>query len=148
MILACHTEFDLMAEYDPVRGGFEVFSRRVNPQRVPRQLSGLFDRISQNLVLLFRHVGILFLDIGGLRLTMSDHAVHLDHLGGLRVLRILANGKIVFELPYDAPIIDPPLSQDPTPFVDEEDFDFALFLRNLSQDPARQARIFGPDPLP
>jgi len=55
---------------------------------------------------------------------------------------------MILELTYDPPIIDPPLSEDPTAFVEEEHFDFGLFLANLSRDQSRQARMYaGPSML-
>ncbi len=33
------------------------------------------------------------------------------------------------------------IKDDPTPFVDEEDFDFGLFLSNVAKDESRQRRL-------
>lgn len=43
---------------------------------------------------------------------------------------------------YDLPPLDPPLSSDPTPGVEEEHFDFGLLLANVSGDPARIERMY------
>ena len=43
---------------------------------------------------------------------------------------------------YQRPALDPPLKYDPTPFVEEEDFDFCLFVYNVANDPGRKARIY------
>lgn len=49
---------------------------------------------------------------------------------------------LLFACTYQRPTIDPPLKYDPTPFVDEEDFDFCLFVYNVANDPGRKARIY------
>jgi hypothetical protein len=142
MILKRHTVFDTMGDFDPVTGTLTMFSRAASPERVPSQLSGLFDEIGGKLVLLFRLNGILYLQIGHQRMAMDDHTIELQSANGYRILRFLSGRRVAFELRYDRPIIDPPLSEDPTPFVEEEHFDFGLSLANLSRDRGRQARMF------
>ena len=44
---------------------------------------------------------------------------------------------------YAPPVIDPPLAIDPTPFVEEEHFDFGLFVYNVLTEPGRRDRIMG-----
>jgi hypothetical protein len=55
------------------------------------------------------------------------------------VFRLLDGERLLFCLEYTAPRIDPPLQFDPTAFVEEEDFDFALFLHNVLASPGRRA---------
>jgi hypothetical protein len=142
MILKRHTVFDTMGDFDPVTGALTLFSRAANPERVPGQLSGLFDEVGGKLVLLFRLDGILYLQVGDQRMAMDDHTIELQSANGYRILRVLSGRRVAFELTYDPPIISPPLSDDPTPFVEEEHFDFGLSLANLSRDRGRQARMF------
>jgi hypothetical protein len=73
---------------------------------------------------------------------MSDHTVKLLSPGDRRILRVRSATKTVLEITYDAPVIDPPLSEDMTPMVEEEDFDFGLFLANVSRDRGRQDRLY------
>ncbi|WP_344171777.1 hypothetical protein [Pilimelia columellifera] len=40
----------------------------------------------------------------------------------------------------------PMFEGDPTPFVELEDFEFGVFLRNLLGDPERMERIFRAEP--
>jgi hypothetical protein len=49
---------------------------------------------------------------------------------------------LLFAWTYQRPLIDPPLKYDPTPFIEEEDFDFCLFVYNVANNPGRKARIY------
>ena len=142
MILDCYTDSYTMGYYDPVTGTLTTFSRKEEPGRARGQSSGLFDHLGEKLVLLFRLDNVLYLQVEGQRMPMADHAIEVRSVNGRQVLRVLSNSKVVLELTYDPPIIDPPLSEDPTPFVEEEHFDFGLFLANLSKDQNRQDRIY------
>lgn len=142
MILKRYTVCDCMGDFDPVAGRLTTFSRKAEPGRVPNQISGLFDHLGGRLVLLFRLDGVLYLQVESQRIPMAHHAIELGSTKGRRVLRVLSGRRAVLELTYDPPIIDPPLSEDPTAFVEEEHFDFGLFLANLSRDQGRQARMF------
>jgi hypothetical protein len=143
MILKRHTVFDTLADYDPATGTFVTFSRAREPGRASSRVTGAFDFLGEKRVLLFWLAGVLYLQVEGQRMTMADHTIELQTVGGRRVLRVLSGTSVVLELTYDPPIIDPPLSEDPTPGVEEEHFDFGLFLANLSQDRGRQARVYG-----
>jgi hypothetical protein len=142
MILNRHTVFDTLADFDPTTGAFATFSRAGEPGRASGLVSGAFEYLGGRRVLLFRVAGVLYLQVEGQRMTIADHTIELRSVGGCRVLRVLSDTTVVLELPYDPPIIDPPLSEDPTPFVEEEHFDFGLFLANLSRDRGRQGRVY------
>lgn len=143
-----------MGDYDPVTGTLTTFSRDAEPGRVPSmpsgdfdfvggKLSGHFDYPEGRLVLLFRLSGVLYLQVEGQRMPMSDHTIERRSVDGQRVLRVVSDSGVVLELTYDPPIFDPPLSEDPTAYDgSEEDFEFGLFLANLSTDQSRQARIY------
>src|SRR5215212_4228136 len=126
MILKRHAVFDTLADFDPATGTFVAFSRVGEAPRASGQVSGAFDYLGGKRVLLFRLAGVLYLQIESQRIMMADHVIELRSADGRRVLRVLSNATVAHELPYDPPIIDPPLSEDPTPFVEEEHFDFAL----------------------
>jgi hypothetical protein len=143
MILKRHTVFDTLAEFDPGLGTFSTFSRAGEPGRAAVQLSGAFDYLGDKCVLLFRLAGVLYVQVDNQPITLADHTIEVRSIDGHRVLRVLSDGEAVTELTYDPPIIEPPLSEDPTPFVEEEHFDFGLFLAHLSEDRGRQARVYG-----
>ena len=142
MLLQSHRSFDTIGDYDPTTGRFDTFSRRAEPNRVTGQLSGAFDHIGGKRVLLYRLADSLYLEIDGQRLPLEKHVVEVRPVNGRRLLRVLSAGRVVAELTYDLPPLDPPLSVDPTAFAEEEDFDFGLFLHNVSHDPSRQMRMY------
>lgn len=143
MLLLSHRSFDTVADYDPATGTITTFSRKTEPGRVSsRQGAGVFDNLGGRRVLLYRLAGVLYLQVDDQRITMEGLAVEVHSAKGDRVLRVLADGAIVFELTYRPTHLDPPLSDDPTAFVEEEDFDFGVFLANVSRDRGRQARMY------
>ena len=62
--------------------------------------------------------------------------------GDFNVLTLVRNGAVHFRWVYKPPIIEPPLDMDPTPFVEEEDFDFGVFVYNVIKDTGRTDRIY------
>lgn len=142
MFLQSHRAFDTVADYDPETGHFETFSRRIEPNRLAVQPSGAFDFIAGKLVLLYRLGDALYLDIDGRRLRLDTHVIEVRPVNGRRVFRVSSAGQPVAELAYDAPPLDRPLSTDRTPFIEEEHFDFGLFLHNVSRDASRQKRMY------
>lgn len=142
MLLQSHRSFDTVGDYDPMTGRFEIFSRRAEPNRVVGQLCGAFDHLGGKRVLLYRLADNLCLEIDGQKLSLDKHVVEVRSVNGRHLLRVLSDGRIVTELTYDPPQLSPPLSLDPTAFVEEEDFDFGLFLHNVSHDPSRQMRMY------
>jgi hypothetical protein len=142
MLLQSNRSFDTLAEYDPMTGHFETISRRAEPNRVAGQLCGAFDHLGGKRVLLYRLGDILYLEIDGQQLPLDKHVVEVRSVDGRHLLRVLSDGRVVTEWTYDPPQLNPPLSLDPTAFVEEEDYDFGLFLHNVSHDPSRQMRMY------
>ena len=54
---------------------------------------------------------------------------------------IVTRGTQRVQVDYRRPEPWPPIAQDPTAFVDEEQIDFGLFVYRIVQDPARRQRI-------
>jgi len=143
MLLQSHQSFDTVADYDPKTGAFATLSRKAHPARMAaEQCRGVFDDLGGKRVLLYRLAGVLFLDVDGRPTPMQGQVVELYPVNGERILRGLVDGSVAFELRYRPPHLDPPLADDPTAFAEEEDFDFGLFLANVSRDPERQARMY------
>jgi hypothetical protein len=142
MILKRHKIYDRLAEFDPSTGKLDEFSRSADSRRAEGAIMGFYDTLGGTRALLFRLAGVLYLQIGAERVSLADHAIELHNVSPRRLLRVLSRGVKVIEAAYDAPETDPPLSEDPTPCVEEEHFDFGLFLANLSRNRSRQARLF------
>lgn len=71
----------------------------------------------------------------------DDVAAGIRPNGTQNRFSLTRGGETLFEVDYTPPVMDPPLSIDPTPFVEEEDFDIHLHIRNVVNDKARLARL-------
>lgn len=141
MILQRYTVFDEIADFEPDSGSFAVHSRAATLQQGEIRVAGHFDYIGEKCILLFRLGGVLYVQLDQQRLTMADHFVEVRAEAAHRVLRI-SGDHVILEIEYDPPIIDPPLVDDLTPFVEEEHFDFGLFITSVSHDHSRQERLY------
>lgn len=142
MLLQSHTSVDTVAEFDPETGHLDIYSRKAEPARAAGAVCGAFAEIGKKRHVIYRDGDALYLDVCGRRFALGTLDVDIEQNGCRRLLRVSSCGRRIVELWYDAP---PPGSGDrldPTAFAEEEDFDFAIFLRNVSLDRARQARIY------
>lgn len=106
-------------------------------------LAGTFDLLGGTVVILFRFGGSLTLDIGGsIREPLKELTVEWTRGGSYSRLEIWRMDTSLSILEYVVPTLNPPLQLDPTPGVDEEDWDFGLFIFNVSADLARQERLY------
>ncbi len=142
MLLQSHQVFDTIADYNPGTDEFVTFSRRCQPMRMTGPITGSFDHINGRRALLFRLAEILYLQIDSQRLSMEDHIVKLRFENGQRLLEVFTGDRVVLKLICTPPTLDPPLELDLTAFIEEEDFDFGLYLANVSSNRDRQARMY------
>jgi hypothetical protein len=142
MLVQSHQSFDTVADYDPATQTFFAFSRRAEPARLSEPITGAYEILGGKRIVLYRRRNALYLDVDHRTIPLNEHSVDVLSAKSYRLLRISRGGNVVLELKYPAPVLDPPVAEDPTPFVQEEDFDFGLFLRNVSRDTARQSRMY------
>jgi hypothetical protein len=145
IILQSIDDHDQLAEIDEGTG-FVTFFARHGRASVPATGSrGLFSFIDGLLVCAFRHNKELQLRIDDKVFPLDDtmQAQIMRDGRNTFVLRRRSDRSVVTEITYEARNPDPPLDMDPTPFVDEEDFDLFLLVCNLVNDPGRSRRAFG-----
>jgi hypothetical protein len=83
----------------------------------------------------------LYFWFNGAVLRLDDEtSASLRHWEKLHRL-ILTRGTQRVQIDYRRPEPWPPISHDPTAFVDEEQIDFGLFVYRIVQDPGRRQRI-------
>lgn len=145
MLLNSNRVFDTLAEYDPTTRMLVTFSRAAEPERARSHVSGVFDYLGGKRLVLYRAGEDLWLDIDGMPIRIDTIGIKVECRGEERLLRAFSSDHLVFEVGYELPKLDPPIADDPTPFIDEEDFDFGLFLQNIARDKSRQARIYRGD---
>jgi hypothetical protein len=144
MLLQSQDKFDSLAELDVATGAVSWLSRSsVEVARV--EICGHFSTLAGRLIMLYRFEGVLRLRIDDLVFALTDiHGLERTLLPeNMARLTLFEGDAPVFSMTYRRPHIFPPLALDPTPFVEEEHFDFGLFVYNVLNDPGRRARIYG-----
>lgn len=149
MLIMLYRSYGYLAEFNPVSGKIEKrFTRNSSDDMNKMSVFGMYDtldgeRSGGDLAVLFRLDDVLYLDVKSGRYSFRDCRVDLvDFADSRRLCLYDSDNQLAYETTYLEPIIDPPLEFDFTPFVEEEHFDFGQFLRNLSNDVARQHRLF------
>lgn len=142
MILACHDIFDQLAELEPSDLSVRLLSRRHHPE-LTASIVGRFSIINEMMVSLYRMHGVLYFRIADQKFELTeDTSSTLETDGNNRKFRLLQGEKVVVDLSYLTPELEIPLSIDPTPFVEEEHFDFLLFVHNVLIQPGRRNRLW------
>ena len=102
------------------------------------KINGVFDFLNGILVALYAFGGNLFLRIGDdVIQILGDVRVELEQNGFQSKLTVMRDGRALVLLNYPKSASGK-IKDDPTPFVDDEDFDFGLFVKNLVSDPKRR----------
>jgi hypothetical protein len=74
----------------------------------------------------------------------GDISVQYCRVGETHTLQVVSrrDGSALLRLDYTLPLNVVPVGEDPTPFVEDEDFDFGLFIANVVNNPERSAIIY------
>jgi hypothetical protein len=117
--------------------------RSVLGQVDSRVVSGSYCKFEGKLVGVFRANEELYLLLGQRSLPWSSiESVSIEeNPPNNRRLRVLVRGEVL-EVDCRREVLNPPLSDLHEPFVEDEDYDFCLFVRNLASDPERRQRVF------
>jgi len=142
LILESNDRFDDIAELDTATGRITWYSRRKHREIDTTAIDGHIAVVDGYPVCLYRLDGELNLRIGAVTVELMDDASVRLTGEGIRVLSIRRRGVECCKWSYARPVIDPPLSKDTTFGVEEEHFDFGLFVRNVMADPARRERMY------
>jgi hypothetical protein len=146
MILQSHDRYNDIAIFDPESGAFAIYQKSASPLNVTRPIEGHFVEIHGDTVMFYRVQDQLHLRINELDFPLSESMfVHIQTGDTYNTLIILRDNNEIFAWKYHRPRITPPLELDPTPFVDEEDFDFGLYIQNVTIDQNRRNRVYRSD---
>lgn len=143
MILQSQDRFDEIAVLNLSTGETNFVSKSKHPELASQPTSGWYSVVDNVMCRLYRKEGVLFLGVGKQTFKLLDDV-------GSRLIRgqdsstfqLISNGDLLFSFKYNLPKLDVPLKNDPTPFIEEEDFDFLLFVDNVLKDKARRQRIY------
>jgi len=143
MILQSKDEFDEVMELDPITGRQQLLSRKRHPEITGMRPSGGYSIVNGTIVCLYRVDSTLYFRLGEEEFKITDDATSvLVREDGYRLFQLVQNGNLLVNFRYRCPVNEIPLSTDPTPFMDEEDFDFLLFVHNVLAQDERRHRVY------
>jgi hypothetical protein len=141
--LQSQDQFDALAVIDPETGKLAKFSRRALGDSAPARTEGWFADLSGVVAAIYKKGDELFVRVGGTELPLAaDVTAEVSGAASARVLVISKGGNAVVRCRYalDTSIRFP---NDPTPQIEDEDFDFGLFICNVSKATERQMVLLG-----
>jgi len=123
-------------------------SKMLNPKRKAEfDYAGLSQKIGKSRLTIFRHNNRLNLLFGNQLIELNEKIEsELKRIGTDLHLTLKRDGKIVFENKYKQIKSVIPIEEDPTPFVDAEDFDLRILIHNVLTEKERKNRIFEKKP--
>ena len=132
MLIQSRQRFDTVAEFDPRTGAIRP---RLRPAGM--ELSGTdgwFEMLGDSCVVFYREDGRLWLRVDDWLVDLDGAAtVDWRREGDVAVFTVAdPAGEVVLRYPYR-----PPIPDDPTPFVEVEDWDLGLFVANVMGDEER-----------
>ena len=142
VLLQSTDKFDDLAELEPTTGRLTWYSKHQTPALAFRPIRGHVARLDGHTLILYREATMLHLRIDDADFELTDDTYIELVRGNLNVLTVIRRGVVLFSWTYKPPVIEPPLEMDPTPFVEEEHFDFGLFVYNVMRDACRRDRIY------
>jgi hypothetical protein len=136
MLVQYHDRFDVVAEFNPSSGQLRVQSRP--PGLSPAGTEGWFSILAGITVVFYRQTNHLWLRVGERVFDLDGGAsVSWSSAGGVAVFRAEdSSGEVVVR--YRA---GPNLAEDPTPFVEDEDWDLGLYVANVVSDEERSELV-------
>ena len=97
MLLQSHQSFTTLADYDLATNAFTMLLSRPNREE-SQAIVGEFDYLGDQVALLFRAAGELYLQIGNQRFRMDRVTVKLESTAKGRLLRVSVDGKSALEV--------------------------------------------------
>ncbi len=143
VLLQSMDNFDKFAELDTNAAQISYFSRHEKPA-ASHQIRGTFAQLHGRTLFLYRVAGLLHFRVDNDDFGLTENTeVRLERLhDDLNRVSVLRDGISLFTWIYRRPMIYPPLEIDPTPCIEEEHFDFCLFVYNVVNDAVRKESIY------
>lgn len=132
MLVQRHDRFDEIAEFSPDSGHLE---QRPRPAGLPPSgTDGWYAILEGTRIVFYRYGGRLWLRADDRVFDLDGDASVDWHLEGAEAVFVAADGEGQFVVRYPS---GPDLSDDPTAFVADEDWDLGLFVANVMFDEER-----------
>ncbi|MEK6334071.1 MAG: hypothetical protein AABM67_03920 [Acidobacteriota bacterium] len=143
MILESKDVFDQLAEFDPNTGTYRLLSRKQHSELATTPPSGGYSIVDGTMLSLYRRDEVLYFRAGDREFRLTDDVISkLTREDNSRVFQLIQDGNSLAVFRYAPPVLDVPMSADPTPFIEEEDFDFLLFVHRVLTDTGRRNRVY------
>jgi hypothetical protein len=145
MWLQCQEEYDCLAEFNPEEGILKKHSRKILGSHASKieNVDGWFSEATYGTFMLFKNKNRIYFSVYGTEFMLDDKtAVEVSGPRTKRLLQVIHEDKVIFET-YYTPIGEGMIKGDPTPFIEDEDFDFGLFVSNISKNPKRKDVFLG-----
>ena len=138
--LQSNENYECIAIFDPIEYSLKKFLR-TDIDSITTE--GFFSEIDDGIFILYKNGDKLFFRVYNSNFMLDEQTI-IEVSGPVykRNLSVIKNGKVIFQTTYT---LNEPLSisDDLTPFLESEDFDFGLFVSNISKNPKRKAVLLG-----
>jgi hypothetical protein len=139
MFLQSVDSFDTIVRFNPEIGSRSNYSKATKPVLQKPITAGLCGEVDGHFLALYVRNANLYVLMDGKGVLVDDEVnAQFLETDGLNTLLIQRHGSTALRLDYRPIEPDPPLSDDPTPFLEAEDFDFPLLLYNIISQPQRR----------
>ncbi|MBA3241759.1 MAG: hypothetical protein H0T60_11085 [Acidobacteria bacterium] len=143
MILQSKDKFSELARLNLDTGEVAFVSKHSDPALKKSVPSGGYSIVNGVMCSLYKVGGGLYLRVGEQAFEITDDVkATLNRSAKKHTFQLLRNENLLLEFIYPPPKLDIPLADDPTPFIEEEDFDFLLFVTNVLNDKGRRQRVY------
>lgn len=143
IILQSQDDFDRVTELDRQTGKYRILSKKTHPEISATPMSGGCSIVNGVLVCLYRTKEKLYFRLDEREFELMDDVTStISNEGSCRVFKLIRNGNLLINFKYPVPTSEVPLQLDPTPFIEDEDFDFLLFVHNVLEQTGRRQRVY------
>jgi hypothetical protein len=139
--LQSNAKFDEIAEFNPDNMALNKLSKRMLGSSVPAKLDGFFSDFGTGWLALYKKDGKLIFASNGKAFILNDNTiVNVSGSTNQRQLDVVRSGEVIYSTSY---LLDDTATfhGDLTSFIEDEDFDFGLFVSNISKSLDRKAII-------
>ena len=138
ILLRNNEQFNDIIVYDVDDRSWQRLDSERQKKVAPADISGFFTILSSEFCAIFRSGQEIVVCVGNVQLPLS-HRVKINVTGNpeKRRLTISSDANVMVSHEYSLDVSNR-FENDPTPFVDDEDFDFGLFMANIAGSQERQ----------
>lgn len=134
--------FNTLARLDPSTGEYSLIDRGTPGASVPGKADGIFAILNDKLAGLYVLNDRLLFQLEHEAFELDDETtVEVSGPDNHRLLRVIRQGTPVAKHVYG--VTAQRFADDPTPMIDDEDFDFGLVASHISKDASRKRVMLG-----